>query len=57
MQVIIDTGLDYLWEVQRRSAHSYLVHKSAIATVMLCNTLSPAHCVAKVSIYFSVIYL
>lgn len=57
MQVIIDTGLDYLWEVQRGSAHSYLVHKSAVATVMLCNTLSPIQCVTKVSIYFSVIYI
>ena len=53
MQVIIGTGLGYLWEVQRGSPYSYLVHKVSIAFVTLCNILFPAQCVKTVNMYES----
>lgn len=49
ISAVIDIDLGYLWDVQRGSAHSYLVHKSAVAIVTPCNTLSQTSYVTTVA--------
>lgn len=57
MQVYNDRYRFRLFVGSSEELCSLLVHKSAIATVILCNTLFVTQCVSFASIYFLIMHL